>query len=70
MLCEVCDRFFYEGELECPHCHAHEAAYAPPTALEDAGVSAARRTMHHVNEIERILRRVTDLAGPEGAPRR
>ena len=51
VLCEVCDRFFYAGEPKCPHCHAREGAYAPRSALEDAGARAARRAMRHVNEI-------------------
>ena len=70
VLCEVCDRFFYEGEPECPHCRVQEGAQAPGSAGEDAGMSAARRAMRHVSEIERILRRVADLAWHEDASAR
>jgi radical SAM protein with 4Fe4S-binding SPASM domain len=67
VLCENCDRFFYEGEAECPHCRGGATIPAAQGIIDGAG--AARRMMHHVNEIERILRSITNLAGHEGAPR-
>jgi radical SAM protein with 4Fe4S-binding SPASM domain len=53
VLCEVCDRFFYEGEPECPHCRAGSTEGAD-------SVRTAQRVMRHVSEIERILRRLRE----------
>jgi hypothetical protein len=67
VLCEDCDRFFYEGEAECPHCRAD----GPGPTTEDAvaSVRTAQRVMQHVSEIERILRHSRESAGYEGMPR-
>ena len=60
VLCEDCDRFFYEGEAQCPHCGVD----GPVSTTEDAvAVRTAQRLMQHVSEIERILRRSRDSAG-------
>ncbi len=61
VLCEVCERFFYEGEADCPHCRAG----ADESAAE--GVRTAQRVMRHMDEIERILRRAAESAGQESA---
>jgi hypothetical protein len=62
VLCEVCDRFFYEGEPECPHCRSNAAS---GVSIDDAhdGVDAARRVVRHMAEIERILKGISDSAG-------
>lgn len=44
VLCEHCDRFFYEGETECPHCRV--------------GANTLERVMRHASEIAQILERI------------
>lgn len=62
-LCELCDRFFYEGEPECPHCRDGATMPAAENAAES--IRTTRRALGHMDEIERILRSV---AGKVSAP--
>jgi radical SAM protein with 4Fe4S-binding SPASM domain len=58
VLCEICDRFFYKDECECAHCHASATATASENALK--GIDVAQNVVRHANEIERIIRLISE----------
>jgi radical SAM protein with 4Fe4S-binding SPASM domain len=68
VLCEHCDRFFYESETECPHCQGGTAIPDVEGATDSA--AAIRRVTRHVREIENILERITNSTEGEGASAR
>lgn len=65
VLCEICDHFFYEGETECPHCHA--SADATVQGSIDETMRTLQHALGHVGEMEQILQRVSGTTHVEGA---
>lgn len=63
VLCEVCDHFFYEGEIECPHCQSSSSATRPPANDLERGLRAVRSAQGHLQEASKIVQRVLERSG-------